>query len=208
MKQRIRVLGIGPGNPEYRTVKVNKYIEEAEILVLSKRLLEEFDKHKAEKYVISGRLEPLFEKLQNISKEKTITFLLSGDVGIYALLPRVKENFVDAEISCEPGISSVQYLFSRWGKSYENVRVFSAHGRPFPYEEIKTFKGKIAILSDPKWTPNRILEEFCLLGFSDVEGIVGTKLSYKDETIKKGLLKELKNNTFEKFGVVIINEMV
>lgn len=204
--QKIMILGMGPGHPDYRTKRVEDWIAEAEVLVLSKRIWPQFEKDPREKHIITGKLEALFSEVDQSQKEN-IAFLLSGDVSLYSLLPRIKAHFKAAQFVVEPGISSVQYLFSKWHKDYRNLKVISAHGRAFPYKEVQNESGKIGILTDYVLDPNAILKIFYDLGFGEREAIVGTDLSYETEQVMTGKVKILMNQEFQKFGVVILDDL-
>ena len=112
------------------TEEVRKIIEESDVLIGATRMLEGFRGKKKCCYA-----EYLPEKIRAIldeQEEKTrCTVLFSGDTGFYSgakkLADILKKDGYEVQIF--PGISSVIYLAAKLGKSWEDAKILSMHGR-------------------------------------------------------------------------------
>lgn len=183
---KICVVGLGPGNLDFLTGAGKKAIESCEVVIGGERQLEELDElisKKCEKYTL-GKLLEVVDYIK--SKEgKDITVVVSGDTGFYSLLPFLKKNFKSEEIRVIPGISSYQYLFSRIGECWQNYTLASVHGRDFDYIKSLQNGTGVVLLTDDKNTPYDIAKKICEAKITDVEMVIGERLSYPDEKISK-----------------------
>ena len=129
-KCQVNLAGIGMGSKGTLTEEVRKIIEESDVLIGATRMLEGFREKKKCCYA-----EYLPEKIRAIldeQEEKTrCTVLFSGDTGFYSgakkLADILKKDGYEVQIF--PGISSVIYLAAKLGKSWEDAKILSMHGR-------------------------------------------------------------------------------
>lgn len=129
-KCRVNLVGIGMGSKGTLTEEVRRIIAESDVLIGATRMLEGFREKKKCCYA-----EYLPEKIRAIldeQEEKTrCTVLFSGDTGFYSgakkLADILKKDGYEVQIF--PGISSVIYLAARVGKSWEDAKIISMHGR-------------------------------------------------------------------------------
>ena len=184
LKNKIYVVGLGPGNLDFITGAGRKAIEECEAAVGGKRQLEEIDSllsSQCERYEL-GKLIEVIDYLKS-RQGKKIAVVVSGDTGFYSLLPFLKKYFSNEELEVIPGISSYQYLFSRIGECWQNYTLASAHGRDFDYiAALKKGQG-VVLLTDDKNTPYVIAKNIFEAGICDAELVIGERLSYPDEKI-------------------------
>lgn len=215
----ITLVGVGMGNIKGLTLEAYDAIKEADLLFGAKRLtdavMDIVNKNGEifENCYLAENIVPLItERLEALGKNSgKVCVLFSGDTGFYSgakkLLKALHDMLGDiAKIHIIPGISSVSYLASKLGVSYDDAAVLSVHGD----KDAERFKRAV----------DRICEVgrgFVLLsGIEDISPMVnelrsvdqsfyifvGRNLSYDDEEIID--LKESEDPKEIKKGSVIM----
>ena len=127
MGNKLYVLGAGPGGKEYVTPDVMAAIRACSAVACAERY---FDIVRSHPNVIEMKdFRETFEKIKEELKSGSAAFLLSGDTGIFSLLPLIKKNFPKEEIVVLPGISSLQILCARACEVWQDAVILSGHGR-------------------------------------------------------------------------------
>ena len=203
-KCRVNLVGIGMGSKGTLTEEVRKIIAESDVLIGAMRMLEGFREKKKCCYA-----EYLPEKIRAILDEQEernrCTVLFSGDTGFYSgakkLADILKKDGYEVQIF--PGISSVIYLAARVGKSWEDAKIISMHGRSqnFIYA-VANHEKTFLILG--KSAGKEICEKLKYYHLEQVTVSVGNHLSYPDEeiVIKKG--NELQAEDFGDLTTILI----
>ncbi|MBS4535488.1 precorrin-6y C5,15-methyltransferase (decarboxylating) subunit CbiE [Clostridium sp. D2Q-14] len=201
---KIKVLGMGPGHKDYITPKVLDEIDKAEIIVGAKRIFESIDAKDKEKIIIGIDLDDLVNTIKAKYKEKKVAILVSGDTGFYSMLRFLKKHFLIEELEVVPGISSMQYMFSKIGEPWDDAYIASVHGRDLDIvEKVKKYN-KVGLLTDKKWSAQNIAQTLINAGVTSKKMYVGENLSYKEEKIVSGDLKDLSQKKDYKMCVVVI----
>ena len=207
MEEKIYVVSVGPGNPDYLTPAAKSVVEQTNFLAGGARNLELFDLAGKEVFVIRNNLAELKSFLQaNINASPAV--LASGDAGYYGILKYLRANFSEDKLKVIPGISSVQVAFARLGDTWHDAVLFSIHGRPvediLPLMESK----KIALLTDKQNSPQALANFLIEHDHEPKEMVVLDNLSYPEEYIWRGSAAELSrlNTNLHNSVVVIYNE--
>ena len=192
MKNKINVLGLGPGNLDYTLPIVLKEIMESEIIIGGKRHIESLGKYAENKEYcyINADLQRVLDFIEQ-NRDKKMSLILSGDTGFYSMLTFMRKHFKANELNVIPGISSVQYMFAKVSSYWNDAFVSSVHGRNTEYVEKLREYGKIGLLTDKKNTPQRIAEEVVKAGMTEAIIYVGENLSYENEKIWEMPVKEM-----------------
>lgn len=154
--RKIKIIGVGPGNPSYLTPEAAAALQEARLLIGGKRHLDSFAGEDMETYVLSNNLGEVLELIGN-RRESGIAILASGDPGIYGMLGFLLRYLKPEDVEVIPGISSVQLAFAKLLIPWHDAVILSAHGRPT--EELVRIAGKTgkaAILTGPDNPPEKI----------------------------------------------------
>ncbi|OQY42915.1 MAG: precorrin-6y C5,15-methyltransferase (decarboxylating) subunit CbiE [Fusobacteriia bacterium 4572_74] len=189
--EKINILGLGPGNKEYILPITKKYIKKSDILIGGRRNIESLGtlaEGKEMRY-IDRYLDELTLYIKE-NRDKKISLIVSGDSGFYSMVPFMKKHFEIKDLNIISGISSMQYMFSTIGYSYEDTFIASVHGRECDYlTPIKEGK-KIGLLTDNKTTPQVLARN---LLENQIKGtiFVGERLSYDDERITRMSLEDM-----------------
>lgn len=187
MEPKITVAGIGPGHPDYIVPAAQRAIEQAEVLVGSKRALDTFARSHQDTYVIGGDITAVTRFIEKTYKSKKLVVLVSGDPGYYSMLAALRQKFDQQSLMVIPGISSVQMAFARLADVWQDATIGSLHGRDAD-ESLLTFrKGKkLGLLTDGKHTPSTIAKMLLARQWPpDAAVWLCSNLSYESEVIKQ-----------------------
>lgn len=192
----ILLAGVGMGSPGCQTREVAQAIEEADILLGAKRLLAHCQpKLEKRPYYRAEEILPYLMEIQEqnlLSERRRVVILFSGDSGFYsgcqslyqALQEEVLEERLKARVRILPGISSVAYLASCIGESYQDAAVYSMHGKP-----LKNLAGKIQrspktfLLTSGPADINQLGRELMAADMPDCQVTVGAALSYESQQL-------------------------
>jgi precorrin-6Y C5,15-methyltransferase (decarboxylating) len=154
--------------------------------------------------VMGPRLEDTFAAIERRLEEGSVAVAVSGDAGIFSLMPRLRERFPDQKITVIPGVSALQSLCAALGETWEDARIVSVHGRdlsPSKAAALVAHGEKTIFFCGPERDPGwicRALEERDI----DAEVAVGECLSYPEERVTTGHPFELAGRSFDPLSVV------
>ena len=192
MKNKINVLGLGPGNLDYTLPIVLREIEKSDVIIGGIRHIESLGKcaENKEYCYINADLQRILDFIEQ-NRNKKISLILSGDTGFYSMITFMKKHFRADELNVIPGISSIQYMFAKISEYWNDAFISSVHGREVNYiEKLREFK-KIGLLTDKKNTPQKIAEALVEAGMEEAIIFVGENLSYENEKITKMKAREM-----------------
>ncbi|MBO5293487.1 MAG: precorrin-6A reductase [Lachnospiraceae bacterium] len=195
---QITLAGVGMGQKSSLTGEVQHAIEEADILLGAERMLAPYTPRLEKKpFYRAGQIIPYLQELWKthpLLEQVRVVILFSGDTGFYsgcgalyqALREETEAGRLKASLRILPGISSVAYLASCIGESYEDAAVWSIHGKELCNlarrirEERKTF-----LLMSGVRDVNRLGRLLTEAGLTECEITAGYQLSYADQQIKR-----------------------
>lgn len=199
----IEVVGIGPGYVNLMTFEVRKVIGVADAVVGGRRNIEEI------KGILNDDVEVCFitKDLESVKAfiaervDKNIVVVASGDPSLYGISNYILRNFDEKFVNIRPGISAVQYLFSKAKISMNDVYITSGHGKVPDFDKIISMD-KVAMVTDLNYSVSNIASKLEELG--DLRTvIVGENLASKEEKIHKLSLKEASEMEFSPLTSVI-----
>ncbi len=185
-----------------------RWIERAEVLAGGRRLIGWFPEHRADRLVLEGPLDAAVARLKEVSETRRTVVLASGDPLFFGIGRRLVKAVGKERLFVFPNVTSVQYLFSRLGKPWEDVKVVSLHGRnPLPgstswLAAVHRFP-MVAFLTDPSHTPAWIASEMVAAGCTRHTLIVGEDLGLSTERIEGFSPVEAAGRTFSALNVVV-----
>ena len=203
LHKMVTLAGIGLGSEETRTVAVNRAIHEADCLIGARRMLEgaaSAGQRSVEAFLPADVARVIAEDPYS----QRFVVLLSGDTGFFSgakkLVDALRE--YDPRVLC--GLSSMQYFMSRIGKSYEDVRFLSLHGREGDIAgEVAHSRALFVLVGGQDGARNALLC-LCDAGYGQMWAAVGEKLGYPDERISQGTVETLSKGSYDPLSVVYI----
>ena len=98
-QNKIVVVGIGPGNPDYIVPKGLKAIEQAKFLVGGRRALSQFAADGQETCPITADIQGVMDFIRAKVKLDHVVAMVSGDPGYYSLLDALRRDFPAKQIT-------------------------------------------------------------------------------------------------------------
>lgn len=189
MRKTLIIAGIGPGSPDLILPGVIREAKQARVIAGSKRQVAALQEAAGETLTpriieVGGgvKLSESLEKIGEALRTDEVLVLVSGDPGFYSLSGLLRKTFPDHPVRILPGISSLQYFFSRLGFDYNEARLLSLHGREREIDSLIEDGICIACLADTKhdtaWVAERVRR-------IDPDRMIhtGIDLSYPEEKI-------------------------
>ncbi|MGV2832079.1 precorrin-6y C5,15-methyltransferase (decarboxylating) subunit CbiE [Myxosarcina sp. GI1(2024)] len=155
---QLQVVGIGLDGLAGLTKKTENIIDDATILIGSRRHLNYFKDFPIRQLVLDNLQSDIEFIRQLIETQDRPVILVSGDPLFFGLGRLLLEKLPAEKISFHPHLSSIQLAFNRLKIPWQDAAFISVHGRD-PDESIellKRGKEKIAILTDSEHNPAAI----------------------------------------------------
>lgn len=181
---RIDIVGLGPGSPDYLLPEALTIINRSDVLIGGQRALASVDPGCKKVYQLEYPLEGVLDIIDRHREEK-ICVIASGDPAFYGILKYFKKWFPEDRLRVTPGITSFQYLSARCGLVWENAGFVSLHGREADIIQAVRQHPLVFFLTDEKHSPASIVEILKNNGFQNRMIYIGNRLSYPDELIVK-----------------------
>lgn len=185
MKNKIFVVGIGPGDKSYITPAALEKIQAAKVLLGGRRALKDFSKPAQEIFAVTADLESAINFIREKILLDNVTVMVSGDPGYYSMLDIIRKNFSHEIIEVIPSISAMQLAFAKLSLPWHNAKLLSFHGRRPADEDLKFSPEKIlGLLTDSKFNSATISKILLDFGWSENSNLaICSRLSYEDEKI-------------------------
>lgn len=200
----IYVVGLGPGNPDYVLPIARQRLRSCDTVIGAKRNLAAVATECKATMDLSVGFEALGAYLK-AHETVTIGVVVSGDTGFYSMLAFVKRHVSPECIQVIPGISSLQYMYSKLSKGYEETRWVSLHGRKTDLAPLIKDRVPMGILTDKEQNNQTIAKAFFDAGVEEAIFYVGERLSYEDERITRLTVAEAMVYEADALSVVVVD---
>ena len=178
--REIVIAGAGTGS---LTQEVRDAISRAECVCASQRFMTLIPTGK--RFIPLTNFAEAFAKIER--EPGQVIILVSGDPGLYSLLPLVKKHFPRESITVLPGVSSLQVLCARVRESWSDAVIISAHGRTLNFGRfLNTVERNrlVALFCDGVNSPRCVCEK--LAGLHGVDVVIGENLGSESESVLTG----------------------
>lgn len=185
----ITLIGIGMGSNDCMTAAAGEALRNADAVFGAARLLQGISHPKKYEMYLASDIIPVLEREQITSA----AIVFSGDTGFYSgakgMIKALREWHKDIEVQVLPGISSFAYLAAKLGESYEDAVLCSVHGKKSEADLLDLIRkvcyhAKVFVLLSGAGDISEIAARLCREGIR-ARMIVGTDLSYENETIRE-----------------------
>jgi len=186
-QHKVMVIGAGPGDPSFLTEQAVQGLAQADRVFAAKR---HAGLAAPEKYC---PLEPFGESVREVERRwklgERLAVLVSGDPGLFSLLPMLKRTLGNENVDVVPGISALQAMYGALGESWQGACILSGHGRPLSpgallFDVERHFS--TAIFCDSLHSPGWICDALLRGGLAQADVAVGEMLGYREERITRG----------------------
>ena len=203
LRQKVYLVGIGPGDRGSRTLDSDRIIREADCLIGAERMLEAAGKTSQLK-LPAIRPEEIRAAILAHPECGSFAVLLSGDVGFFSGARKLLPLLSDFDTESYPGLSSLSVLCSRLGIGYEDAVTVSLHGRDCAIASIVAREPKVFVLLGGENGAGKLCRRLCEFGLPDVHVAVGQQLGYPEEKILQGTARELAELEFPSLSAALI----
>lgn len=204
MDNKLFIIGVGPGDPRQLTQAAREVISSCRCVVAAARHRALAEKH--DHVLPLAGFDETFGRIDAELKLGSVAVLVSGDPGVYSLLPLLKKRFAGRPLEVLPGISSLQSLCAAAGTSWIDAAILSGHGRDISDVLILDTvdqRPKTIFFCGPEKGPRWLCSLLARKGLNHVRITVGERLSYGDQRISSGSPVELAQKDYESLSLVL-----
>ena len=204
----VTLIGMGPGDPSALTGGALAALEQADVLIGSRRLVERCALSPEAQRFSSTKSAEIVEILASGPWECPCV-LYSGDTGFHSgtrtLLPLLEERGISWRVL--PGVSSMQYFAAMLGRPWQEWQVVSAHGLACdPVGEVLSAKGRpVFFLTGGAGGAAALCRRLDQAGLGSLTAAVGEALSYPEERITRAQVWELAEREFSTLSVLLVD---
>ncbi len=185
---KVYLVGAGTGSADMLTERAKHIIENADVIIGSKRLTESFKCSK--EAFVSCRAEEIRGFLAQ-KHFKSAAVLLSGDVGFYSGAKKLVKALAEYDTELVPGISSAAYLCAKLKMPWEDMCLLSLHGKNANAIGCISRYRRVFMLVSNAADIEELCRRLCRYGMGHVVLHIGQRLSYEDESIITARADEL-----------------
>lgn len=205
MTEPIVIIGIGVDGLNSLSPQARRYLENADEIWASARLLRLLPKGSATHVKLDKDIRASLRALANRPPDKRIVLLASGDPGFFGLGSTVLTCLPADQVVLIPAVSTLQTAFARAKLAWDEAHFTSAHGRSLA-EVIgyaKRFR-HLGILTDPVNNPARIAAALLAAQIPDCRAIVLENLGDTSERLLDTRLSHLLDKSFADPNVLLV----
>lgn len=182
----VTIVGTGMG-PDTVTAEGLRAIEGADVLFGAPRMLADYAylNKRAEAVYTAEKMRPVLAEYD----EGRFAVLVSGDTGFYSAATKLCEELADCQVEVLPGISSLNYLSARLGKTWQDTALVSCHGRNGNL--VDTVRRNATTFALTGGNVPELAEALCRAGFGGLTVQVGENMGMAEESIRTMTAEEL-----------------
>lgn len=205
MRNKLFVVGVGPGSADQLTSAARETIRRAGLVVAAPRHRALADGHP--NVAALGNFEETFDAIDAALEQGSVAVLVSGDPGVFSLLPLLKKRFPGDDLEAVPGVSSLQSLCAAARETWIDAAILSGHGRDLSEAKLLDAadqNGKTIFFCGPQWNPRRLCRLLADWDMNHLRLAVGERLSYGDQRLSRGTPAELAARDYDDLSLVLI----
>lgn len=202
MIKQVYLIGAGTGSIQYLTGYGLQTIKDCDEIYSTNRIGDLMSE--VRKDIKNLAISEMTNTVLSSSASK-IAVLVSGDTGFFSVAKTLLKDLKDkCEVEVICGISSMQYLCSKVGRSYENMKIVSLHGRNNSILGAVSYFPQLFVLTGGNNKAHDICGYLCSQGLKDIKVVAGENLSMDSERIVEGTAEEISKLNFADLTVLII----
>lgn len=204
---KLYLVGTGPGSSDYLTEAAIKAVESVDVLVGSQRALDLFPRFNGELLVLRARnMDEMMKKSVSLVEEgKNVAILSTGDPGFSGVLKPILNLRDDLDLKVVPGISSLQLAAARLQIPWDEAQILTLHGKGSSDAILDFLDNEKPVIVLPDFRVEKLAQFLLENGINpDRKVAVCEKLSYPDEKMFEGTLKEVGDMLFSYLCVMVI----
>lgn len=206
-KRKVFLIGMGVGNPACLTIEAKRRLEDCDVIIGAKRMLEIVREYTDKPFYQSYQKEEISAFLETHLEYKNAAVVYSGDIGFFSGAKGMRELLAGYEVHSVSGISSGIYFLNCLGIAWEEVRFASAHGQEINLVSLLRHNDKVCVLAGGKWDVAVMSRKLRECGMDGVRITVGERLSYPEESIRSGSPAQWEGKETDALAVILVEHM-
>ncbi len=199
----VTVVGIGPGSQRSMTDEVREAIRRADCLIGAGRMLEAVRETGQECISLIDPVK-IAEYIREHREFTSFAVVMSGDSGFFSGTKKLLPLLDFCKVKVLAGLSSLSVMAAALGRSYEDVRTVSVHGRDLDVIPEVRANRDVFILTGGDPDIRRICRDLTDASPGEVRMHIGERLSYPEQKITSGSPEEILKGEYEKLSVIWI----
>jgi precorrin-6B C5,15-methyltransferase / cobalt-precorrin-6B C5,C15-methyltransferase len=200
----VQVVGLGM-SPADLTLRAREIIQEAQVLVGGRRLLDYFPEHLAMKIPLGKDPEGTLRQLPALAETRRVVVLASGDPNFYGVGPLVVKVLGAEQVVIHPNLTVIQTACARLRMPWQDAAVISLHGRS--WEALAASLGNpgpLLIYTDPAHPPGEIARFLVDRGLVRARFCVLEDLGQDTERVTWMSLAQAQEREFSPLNLVVV----
>lgn len=204
---KLYLVGTGPGSSDYLTEAAIKASESVDVLVGSQRALDLFPGFSGETLLLKARnMDEMMKKSVSLVEDgKNVAILSTGDPGFSGVLKPIMNIRDDLDLEVVPGISSLQLAAARLQIPWDDANLITLHGKGNSDAVLDLLDNGKATIVLPDFRVEKLAQFLIGNGINPERKVtVCERLSYPDERLFTGTVKEVASEEFSYLCVMVI----
>lgn len=199
--KELYLIGIGPGGEKQRTLEVIDAINDSEVLIGSRRIMDSL-KDFGKPCMISWNYDEIYRFIKEQDFQK-FGLVFSGDIGFYS---GAKDYFKSSEFKIHyvSGVSSITYFLNKVGVPWDSVKLISHHGVDTNYMYYFTHNQYTALLGGDPYLLQEIMRKCVQYKLMGYRIFVGEDLTLPTEKITEYYQNFKEDQSFPKISSLSI----
>lgn len=204
MAARIYIVGIGDDGMDGLTTHARNLINQTEVLIGPKALLDKTPPSKAERVAVGGDLEELKRSIAGVGDRHAV-MLASGDPLFYGISRYLTDAFGKDRFEVVPHVSSMQLAFARVKESWDDAYLSNLATQPLDrvVDSIRTAE-RVGLFTTESISPAVVAEALLDRRIDYFTAYVCENLGTPDETVTQGDLRSIREQTFGPMNVMVL----
>lgn len=200
--KKVYIIGAGMGKADMLIVRAYEAIKGSDLIISTGRILDQL-KNFAKETAVAYKADEILKIIDDSGASK-IAVVFSGDIGFFSGAKALRNNLEKYETEWISGISSKVYFMNKIGKSYENTKTISIHGRDENFIGAVRENESVLLLLGGGNTANNVCRSLENYGFGKVMVTIGENLYYHNEKVLTGIVKDFTDVSFDDLSVMLI----
>ncbi|MCR4805263.1 MAG: precorrin-6A reductase [Clostridia bacterium] len=203
--KRVHLIGIGMDGENTLTAQAQRAIRASDVLIGAPRMLAPYDSLRKQpfKAIKSADIADFIAS----SDKDTFAVLFSGDTGFYSgakALTELLKQQPNVQADILPGIGSLSYFCAKIGRTWQDVKAVSLHGRDMDLARSVRENPAVFALLGGKTGAQDALQCLEDAGLGGLFAWTGENLGYPEEKISSGTVSELLKQSFDSLCVLLV----
>lgn len=201
---QVTIVGIGPGGQGSRTLAAQEALRHADCVLGARRMLEAVTEPGQAAHAAIAP-EDIRDFIVSHREYRRFAVAMSGDTGFYSGTKNLLPLLSGCHVEVLPGISSLVYLCSKLGQSYEDVLPVTLHGRDNPVLLPLSRGRRVFVLVGGENGMGKLCRTLTQAGLGQTRVAAGENLSYPNEKITVGTAQELQDAHFDALCAALLH---